>query len=73
MAADLYKYLIAKPQYSSPEQRQALIRRIREALVKLVSVVGVPKPLESIFSIADIERDEDKDWSFSRSVPFIIY
>lgn len=34
--------------------------------MKLVSVVGVPKPLEAIFSIADIERDEDKDYSFSR-------
>lgn len=65
-AADLYKYLISKPQYSTPDQRKALIRRLREALVKLVSVVGVPKPLEATFSIADIERDVDKDYSFSR-------
>lgn len=36
--------------------------------MKLVSVIGVPKPLESVFSIADIEKEEDKDWSFSRSV-----
>jgi hypothetical protein len=36
-------------------------------LVKLVSIVGVVRPLEAIFSIADIERDEDKDYSFSRS------
>jgi len=35
-------------------------------LVKLVSVVGVVRPLEAIFSIADIEREEDKDFSFSR-------
>lgn len=34
--------------------------------MKLVSIVGVVKPLESIFAIADIERDEDKDFSFSR-------
>ena len=34
--------------------------------MKLVSVVGVPKPLEAIFSIADIEREEDKDYSSSR-------
>ena len=66
MASELYKYLISKPQYSTPDQRKALVRRIREALVKLVSVVGVPKPLEAIFSIADVERDEDKDHSFSR-------
>ena len=65
-AAELYKYLISQPQYSTPDQRKALIRRLREALVKLVSVVGVPKALEAIFSIADIEREEDKDYSSSR-------
>ncbi len=43
------------------------MRRMREALVKSVSVVGVPKSLEAMFSIADIEREEDKDYSFSRS------
>ena len=64
----LYRYLISKPEYTTPEQRQALIRRLREALVKLVSIIGVPKPLEAVFSIADIERDEDKDHSFSRLV-----
>ena len=36
--------------------------------MKAVSVVGVPKPLEAIFSIADIEREEDKDFSCSRYV-----
>ena len=66
LAAELYQYLIAKSQYSTSEQRKALIRRLREALVKLVSVVGVVKPLEAIFSIAEIEREEDKDFSFSR-------
>ena len=66
LAADLYKYLIAKPQYSTSDQRKALMRRLREALVKLVSIVGVVKPLESCFSMADIEREEDKDYSFSR-------
>lgn len=65
-AATLYEYLISKPEYSTPDQRKGLIRRLREALVKLVSVVGVPKPLEAIFSIADIEREEDKDYSCSR-------
>lgn len=42
------------------------MRRLREALVKLVSIVGVPKPLEAVFCIAEVERDEDKDYSFSR-------
>lgn len=65
-AVNLYQYLISKPEYSTPEQRQALMRRMREALMKLVSVVGVPKPLEAIFQIAGVEREEDRDYSFLR-------
>ncbi|KAE8444916.1 hypothetical protein EG329_014043 [Mollisiaceae sp. DMI_Dod_QoI] len=65
-AANLYTYLLNKPEFSSPESRQALIRRLREALVKNVSVQGVCKPLEALFSIAKIERPEDKDYSCSR-------
>jgi len=65
-AAHLYTYLIDKPEFSSSESRQALIRRLREVLVKNISVQGVCKPLESLFSIAKIERPEDKDYSFSR-------
>lgn len=34
--------------------------------MKLVSVVGVPKPLEAIFQIAGVEREEDRDYSFLR-------
>lgn len=44
------------------------MRRLREVLVKLVSVVGVPKPIDAVFSIAGVEREEDKDFSFSRFV-----
>jgi hypothetical protein len=62
----LYKLLIARPEYSTSEQRQALMRRIREALVKLVSICGVCKPLDAIFDIDAITRPEDKDYSFSR-------
>ena len=42
------------------------MKKLREALFKLVSVVGVPKPLEAIFSMAEIENEEDKDYSFSK-------
>lgn len=62
----LYKLLIARPEHSTPEQRKALMRRIREALVKLVSICGVCKPLDAIFDIDAITRPEDKDYSFSR-------
>ncbi|OQN96882.1 hypothetical protein B0A48_17436 [Cryoendolithus antarcticus] len=65
-AADLYLHLISKPEFNTPDARQKLMRRLREALVKLVSVVGVPKPLEAVFCIAEVEKEEDKDFSFSR-------
>jgi len=65
-AGHLYTYLINKPQFSTPESRQALIRRLREVLVKNISIQGVCKPIEAVFSIAKIERQEDKDYSCSR-------
>ena len=65
-AADLYAYLISKPQYETPDARKVLVRRLREALVKDVSIIGVPKCLEAVFSIAKVEREEDRDFSFSR-------
>lgn len=42
------------------------MRRLREALVKCVAIVGVCKPLEAVFQIAEVEREEDRDLSFSR-------
>jgi hypothetical protein len=62
----LYKELIKRPEHQSPEQRQALMRRIRETLFKLIIIVGVCKPLEAIFDIDAITKPEDKDYSFSR-------
>ncbi|KAH6693891.1 hypothetical protein F5X68DRAFT_228299 [Plectosphaerella plurivora] len=66
LCADLYLYLIAKPDFSTPEQRIQLIRRIRETLFKLVCIVGVIKPIEAIRSINAVEREEDKDHSTTR-------
>ncbi|MDI1487980.1 MAG: hypothetical protein OHK93_007254 [Ramalina farinacea] len=65
-APTLYTYLISQPRYQTSESRQALMRRLRESLVKSVSVVGVPKPLEAVHQISAVERPEDKDYSFSR-------
>lgn len=65
-AADLYLYLIQESERSSPESRQTLMRRLREALVKCVSIIGVCRPLEAIFCIDKVQRPEDKDYSFSR-------
>jgi hypothetical protein len=67
VAAQLYKYLISLPEFQTSASRQALIRRLREALVKLVSILGVCKPLEAVFNIAPLEREEDKDYSATRA------
>jgi hypothetical protein len=65
-APTLYTHLIQRPEYTTPEQRQRLMRRIRECMVKLVSIAGVCKPLDAIFDIDAVTRPEDKDYSFSR-------
>lgn len=66
-AADqLYQHLINQPAYHTPSSRQALVRRLREALIKAVPIVGVCKPIEAILAIAKLERDEDKDYTFTR-------
>ncbi len=67
-AGNLYTYLTQKPQYSTPESRKALVRRLREALVKCVSIMGICKPQGAIFAISAVEREEDKDYSCSRYV-----
>ncbi|RJE22862.1 hypothetical protein PHISCL_04807 [Aspergillus sclerotialis] len=65
-ANQLYRYLITQPAYSTSSSRQALVRRLRETLVKAVPIVGVCKPIEAILAIAKIEKDEDKDYTFTR-------
>lgn len=66
LCSDLYLYLLSKKEYSTPPQRQALIRRIREVLIKCVSIVGVCKPIEAILEINKYEKEEDKDQSTTR-------
>lgn len=65
-AAHLYLHLVEQPNYLTSSARQALVRRLREALVKSISIVGVCKPLEAILAISKVERDEDKDYSGTR-------
>ncbi|OCK80492.1 hypothetical protein K432DRAFT_393012 [Lepidopterella palustris CBS 459.81] len=66
LAPDLYLHLISQPSYSTSSSRQALTRRLRETLVKCVAIYGVCRPLEAIFAIDSVQREEDKDYSFSR-------
>lgn len=66
LADQLYLYIVSKPNCQQSDQRQRVVRTLREALVKLVSIIGVCKPLEAILAIAKVERPEDRDYSFSR-------
>ncbi|CAK7274839.1 hypothetical protein SEPCBS57363_006368 [Sporothrix epigloea] len=66
-AAHLYAYLVQKPQYATPAARQGLVRRLREALVKAVSLVGVCKPLGAVLAISAVEQPEDKDYTETRA------
>lgn len=66
LAADLYKYLISTPEYSTSEARQTLMQRLREALVKLTSIIGVALPLEVVINLDKVTAPPDRDYSFSR-------
>jgi len=66
LAGRLYEHLIAQPQYETPAARQALIRRLREAMVKCIIINGIPVVIEAVTSISDVERPEDRDYSCTR-------
>jgi hypothetical protein len=66
LAADLYLFLISQPGCSDSEARKALMRKLREALVKAVSIVGVCRPLEAIMCIDGVTKPEDAETSCSR-------
>jgi hypothetical protein len=65
-ADQLYLHLCSQPGNKTPTRRQAIVRRLREALIKSVPIVGVCKPIEAILSIGKVEREEDKDYTSTR-------
>ncbi|TPX07818.1 uncharacterized protein E0L32_010505 [Thyridium curvatum] len=62
----LYEHLVAQPQYQTSAARQALVRRMREAMVKCIIINGIPSVIEAVTSVADVEKPEDCDYSCSR-------
>ncbi|BCR88773.1 uncharacterized protein ACHE_41338S [Aspergillus chevalieri] len=67
-AHNLYLYLLNQPEYNKPgsEARKVLIRRLRETLFKAIPLVGVCKPIEAILAISNVEREEDREYTFTR-------
>ncbi|KAK1466671.1 hypothetical protein CCUS01_07281 [Colletotrichum cuscutae] len=66
LAGSLYTHLVAQPQYQTSTERQALIRRLREAMVKCIIINGIPVVIEAVTSVSEVERPEDTDQSCSR-------
>ncbi|KAF9775767.1 hypothetical protein IL306_006105, partial [Fusarium sp. DS 682] len=62
-AAALYQYLTSQEAYQTSESRQALMRRLRKALIKTIILVGVCKPIEAILSILKVKKPKDRDLS----------
>ena len=65
LVGELYQYLIAKPQYQTASQRQQLVKRMREALLKLVPIVGMPLITRAFNALVSVEAPEDHDSSAS--------
>ncbi|KAI1329426.1 hypothetical protein F5Y16DRAFT_98134 [Xylariaceae sp. FL0255] len=66
LAGRLYEHLVAQPQYQTSTERQALIRRMREAMVKCIILNGIPSVIEAIMAISAVEWPEDQDHSCLR-------
>lgn len=62
----LYSFLIAQPEWSTPEQRRVLSRRLREQLMKQWVVIGIPRVITAVLSLAQAEAPEDADPSFTK-------
>ncbi|OAA74892.1 Carboxymuconolactone decarboxylase [Akanthomyces lecanii RCEF 1005] len=57
----IFKYATSQLEYASREQRQYLVERLREVLTKSIFVIGIPKSLESMISLAKEIDDVDID------------
>ncbi|KAI4912750.1 hypothetical protein J4E90_006156 [Alternaria incomplexa] len=62
----LYNYIISKPSYQTSAERQRLVRRMREAMIKCIILNGIPVVMEAFVSLAKQEQPEDQDHSFTR-------
>jgi hypothetical protein len=65
-AGAIYLYLASQAAYTTSPQRQRLIHRLREALIKCIPLTGIPSVIETVLSIVKVERPEDQYFSFNR-------
>lgn len=62
----LYRYLTKLPDFSTPQQRRVLSRRLREQLLKQWILNGIPRTIMAVLALAREESPEDADATFTR-------
>ncbi|KAI9704790.1 MAG: hypothetical protein M1836_006570 [Candelina mexicana] len=58
-ADDLYLYLLTQKEFQTSEQRKRLSLRLRDVLMKVWTLVGIPKVIEAVVALAKVEAEGD--------------
>jgi hypothetical protein len=66
LVGPLYTHLCRD--YQTPAARQALVRRMREAMIKCIILNEIPIVMEAFAALAKVEAPEDQEKSFTGSV-----
>lgn len=66
LVGELYSHITSKPSYQTSNERQQLVRRLREALIKCIPLCGIPAVMVAVTALAKQERDVDQDHTISR-------
>lgn len=73
LVGDLYTYLCEKKEYQTSAQRQKLVKRMREGLLKLIPIVGMPLITRAFKALVSVEASSDRDtttsWSTRQLTP----
>lgn len=64
----LYTYLTKQQEYSSPDRRRFLNKRLREFVMKQWVTIGVPKAATALFGLIKEEQPGDVDLTFTKYV-----
>jgi hypothetical protein len=70
LVGPLYSYLARD--YRTPAARQALVRRVREAMIKCIILNGIPIVMEAFAALAKVEQPEDQEHTFTRSATILL-
>jgi hypothetical protein len=71
LVAPLYSYLTRD--HRTPAARQAMVRRLREAMIKCIILNGIPIVMEAFTALAKVEQPDDQDHTFTRSATILLF